>query len=66
MRMPADKLKQLRNAVHGEQQETNQVMKQSIDAAVFVDIQTLICNSENNTEGFAVGTALPTKSLNFS
>ena len=48
MRMPADKLKQLRNAVHGEQQETNQVMKQSIDAAMFVDIQALICNSEDD------------------
>ena len=48
LRMPSDKLKQLRNPVHGAQQETNRVMKQTLSAAVFVDIQALLCKSEDD------------------
>ena len=48
LRMPTDKLKQLRNPVHGAQQETNRVMKQSLKPSVFVDIQALLCKSEDD------------------
>ena len=48
LRMPSDKLKQLRNPVHGAQQETNRIMKKTLKPAVFVDIQALICKSEND------------------
>ena len=48
LRMPSDKLKQLRNPVHGAQQETNRVMKQTLKPSVFVDIQALLCKSEDD------------------
>ncbi len=48
LRMPNDKLRQLRNQVHGAQQETNQTMKQNLDSSVFVDIQGLLCRNEDD------------------
>lgn len=48
LRMPESKLKTLRNPVNGAQQETNRVMKKSLSKAVFVDIQRLICRSEDD------------------
>ena len=48
LRMPSDKLKQLRNPVHGAQQEINRLMKQTLKADVFVDIQALLCKSEDD------------------
>jgi len=47
LRMPDDALKRLRNPVHGAQQEINRIMKQTLHKAVFVDIQMLICRSED-------------------
>jgi len=48
LRMSADSLKQLRNPVQGAQQEINRIMKQTLPTAVFVDIQGLICRSEDH------------------
>lgn len=48
LRMPAAKLKTIRNPVHGAQQEINRVMKATLPANVFVDIQQLICRSEDD------------------
>lgn len=48
LRMPDEKLKQLRNTVRGAQQETNRVMKQTLSPQVFVDIQGLLCRSEDD------------------
>lgn len=48
LRMPNEALKQLRNPVRGAQQEINQVMQQTLPTDVFVDIQGLLCKSEDN------------------
>jgi len=48
VRMSEAKLKALRNPVQGAQQEINRVIKQSVPAAMFVDIQALICRSEDD------------------
>ena len=48
LRMPETKLKTLRNPVHGAQQEINRLMKATLPKNVFVDIQQLICKSEDD------------------
>lgn len=47
LRMSDNELKQLRNPVLGAQQQVNQTMRTSLSKAVFVDIQALICQSED-------------------
>nr|CAA6822193.1 MAG: Unknown protein [uncultured Thiotrichaceae bacterium] len=48
LRMPDNELKQLRNPVSGAQQEVNQTMKQLLPKTVVVDIQGLVCKSEDD------------------
>ena len=48
LRMPNAKLRQLRNRVRGAQQATNQVLRQSLPAGVYIDIQGLLCRSEDD------------------
>ena len=42
------KLRQFRNPVYAVQREINQTIKQSVPAGMFVNIQALICQSEND------------------
>lgn len=58
LRMPDSELKQLRNPVHGAQQDINRIMKQTLSPAVFVDIQGLICRSEDDCPLFTPQTRL--------
>jgi hypothetical protein len=48
LRLSNDELKQLRNPVHGAQQEINKTMRETLPTNVFVDIQALVCKSEND------------------
>lgn len=48
LRLSDNELAQLRNPVHGAQQDINKTMKQDLPQGVFVDIQGLVCKSEND------------------
>lgn len=48
LRMSDNELRQLRNPVYGLQREINQTIKQKVPKGMFVDIQALICKSEND------------------
>jgi len=58
LRMPENELRQLRNPVHGAQQEINQIMRQTLPKNSFVDIQKLVCKSEDNCPLFTPQTKL--------
>ncbi|MGB1258315.1 MAG: SGNH hydrolase domain-containing protein [Thiolinea sp.] len=58
LRMPTAELRQLRNPVHGAQQEINRIMKQTLSPGVFVDIQGLICRNEADCPLFTPQTRL--------
>ena len=45
--MSDNELRQLRNPVLGAQQQVNQTMRQGLPKKVFVDIQALVCKSED-------------------
>lgn len=47
LRMSDNELRQLRNPVPGAQRQVNQTMRQGLSKAVFVDIQGLVCKSED-------------------
>lgn len=46
--MSDEELIQLRNPVYGAQHEINQTMKQSLPAGTFVNIQALVCQTEDS------------------
>lgn len=48
LRLSEHELRKLRNPVRGAQQEINQIMRQSLPKNVFVDIQRLVCKSEDD------------------
>ena len=48
LRLSDKELKQLRNPVYGVQRETNKTMQQTLVKGMLVDIQALICKSEND------------------
>lgn len=48
LRLSENELRQLRNPVYGAQQKINQTIRQNVPAKMFVDIQALICKSEND------------------
>lgn len=58
LRMTENELRQLRNPVHGAQQEINQIMRQTLPKNSFVDIQKLVCKSEDNCPLFTPQTKL--------
>lgn len=48
LRLSDNELRQLRNPVYGLQREIDQTMKQTLPEGMFVNIQALICKSEND------------------
>lgn len=58
LRMSNEELRQLRNPVYGAQREINQIMRQTLPAGVFVDVQALVCRSETDCPLFTPQTRL--------
>ena len=48
LRLPDKELVKLRNPVYGVQREINQTMKQTLAKGMLVNVQALICKSEND------------------
>ena len=48
LRMPDNELRRFRNPVPGAQRQVNQTMRQGLSKTVFVDIQALVCKSEDD------------------
>ncbi|CAA6809910.1 MAG: Unknown protein [uncultured Thiotrichaceae bacterium] len=52
LRLSDNELRQLRNPVYGIQREINQTMKGTLPKRVFVNVQTAVCQSENDCPVF--------------